>query len=118
MFVVVCISILLTEAVWGQNFLPVHAKRIPAGLEWRQPSVLFSDVPGWDIFPFRPLQTKPLTGHIMPPASLFLSPVPADRVVTHFGFFCKTELELEKTIHLPLRLRLGSLEYCNQLEGK
>ena len=44
--------------------------------------------------------------------------VPADRVVTHFGFFCKRELELEKTIRLPLRFRLGSLEYCNRLEGK
>ena len=44
--------------------------------------------------------------------------VPADRVATHFGFFCKRELELEKTIRLPLRFRLGSLEYCNRLEGK
>ncbi|MDO6433430.1 hypothetical protein Q4E93_22650 [Flavitalea sp. BT771] len=44
--------------------------------------------------------------------------IPADRVVTHFGFFCKRELELEKTIRLPLRFRLGSLEYCNRLEGK
>jgi len=30
--------------------------------------------------------------------------IPADRVVTHFGFFCKRELELEKTI----RCRCGS----------
>jgi hypothetical protein len=44
--------------------------------------------------------------------------IPANRVVTQFGFFCKRELELEKTIHLPLRFRLGSLEYCNKLEGK
>jgi len=44
--------------------------------------------------------------------------IPANRVVTHFGFFCRRELELEKTIRLPLRFRLGSLEYCNRLEGK
>ncbi len=42
----------------------------------------------------------------------------ANRVVTHFGFFCKRELELEKTIRVPLKFRLGSLEYCNKLEGK
>ena len=45
-------------------------------------------------------------------------PPNADRVVTHFGFFCRRELELEKTIRLPLRFRQGSLEYCNRLEGK
>jgi hypothetical protein len=44
--------------------------------------------------------------------------IPANGVVTHFGFFCRRELELEKTIRLPLRFRLGSLEYCNRLEGK
>ncbi|HVW60913.1 MAG TPA: hypothetical protein VHC48_12775 [Puia sp.] len=44
--------------------------------------------------------------------------IPADGVATHFGFFCRRELELEKTIRLPLRFRLGSLEYCNRLEGK
>jgi hypothetical protein len=47
-----------------------------------------------------------------------LAPLEEDYYSRHFGFFCKRELELEKSIHVPLRFRLGSLESCNRLEGK
>lgn len=34
----------------------------------------------------------------------------------HFGIVCKKELQLEKSLRVPLRFRLGSLEYSNYLE--
>lgn len=44
--------------------------------------------------------------------------IPANYYTTQFGFFCKKELEVEKITRIALRFRLGSLHYCNMLEGK
>jgi hypothetical protein len=44
--------------------------------------------------------------------------IPSDLYYCQSGFFCKREWELEKTTHIPFRFRLGSLDYCNALEGK
>ncbi len=42
----------------------------------------------------------------------------ADYYINHLGWICTGEYRFEKATHIPLRIRLGSLEYCNYLEGK
>jgi hypothetical protein len=34
------------------------------------------------------------------------------------GFFCRQEVKLDKKLPVPLRIRLGSIQYCNFLEQK
>jgi hypothetical protein len=46
------------------------------------------------------------------------SVVNADFYTHNFGLFCKKELQFEKATKIPLRFRLGSLQYNDYLEGK
>jgi len=42
----------------------------------------------------------------------------ADYHVMTLGFMCRKEWQFEKATKIPLRFRLGSLQYCDMLEGK
>ena len=46
------------------------------------------------------------------------SSLPPDFYNKSLAFFCRQELFIEKKFNLPLRFRLGSLDYTNRLEGK
>jgi len=36
----------------------------------------------------------------------------------NLGFFCKKEMLVEKTVKFPIKFRLGSVQYCDAMEGK
>ncbi len=49
---------------------------------------------------------------------LFTTLLSSNYYTQNLGFFCKKELAVEKYLKVPLRIRLGSVQQCDYLEGK
>lgn len=52
------------------------------------------------------------------PSNPLLKSIPENYYLHNIGIFCKQEWKFEKATKIPLRIRVGSLQQCNWLEGK
>jgi hypothetical protein len=44
--------------------------------------------------------------------------LPSNFCTLNPGFFCRKDLQVQNAIKMPLHFRLGSVAYCDALEGK
>lgn len=121
-FIVACWLQVIALGVWGQS----GGVGASSGLQLRAPdwsTGSFSPGVAWAaprVAPSR-LEAQDPQGELnarlaMARASDHL--VSADFYAQHMGFFCKKEWQLEKSSGVPLRFRLGSVDYCDFMEGK
>ena len=73
---------------------------------------------------FNPSEEAPFTGFNLGHLTLntqrtaLVTNVNAASYISGLGFFCKKELQLDQLTPMPVRFRLGSMEYVNYMEQK
>ncbi len=97
--------------------LELHAQRIEPGLRLPKDTATAFE---------RPLSLSPLFlsggGPSSRPPSLSgllgRPDIPRAYSYQELGFFCKWEVQLEKAAQLPVKFRLGEVQYVERMEGK
>ncbi len=90
-----------------------------AGLRWEASQIL-SITPTRPLVHFSPLNIRPTVD----PAGKFQmgsagsAAIPADLAYRNLGFFCKLEVDIARGLSLPLKFRLGEVQYVERMEGK
>lgn len=81
-------------------------KQAPASSSISLPVLLTSQ---WSPSPTGPIYQRPTYLNYQAPKAYSFE---------HLAFFCRLEVKMEKASKMPVRFRLGSVPYVDQLEGK
>ena len=114
--ILVVLLLIFPVRIFSQQQMPLFAQKIPHIS--KSPANFKGEIRGYnsnEICPFINNGPRPVT---LNPFSFRLEVVYSNFTIQNLPFFCKKEFLFEKNTSVPLRVRLGSLDYVNKLEGK
>jgi hypothetical protein len=109
----VVLLLIITSKIYSQQQMPLIAQNMPPGL---QSFPIFQNPDVNPSYFFKDQLLKKNYACNLYNDALFV--IKSDFYLNYMGFFCRKELMIEKMTSIPFRLRLGSLEYVNRIEGK
>ncbi|MGQ0738314.1 MAG: hypothetical protein ACT4OJ_04575 [Bacteroidota bacterium] len=104
--------LMFSGKIFGQEILPGKGSLFLPQLSYYQLN------PKPFVPKFSQQKITPSTERTLISRNTLLSLPRASYYTAHLGFFCKKEIQIEKLLVVPLRFRLGSLDYVNWMEGK
>jgi hypothetical protein len=113
----VVLLLILPGRIFSQQQMPLFAQKAPHLLKsFENFKVTGNQNDSYPAFHF--IYNEVPRPFIPSPLRFRMEATNANFTIQNLPFFCKKEFQFEKNTSVPLRVRLGSLDYVNKLEGK
>ena len=114
--ILVVLMLILPARIFSQQQMPLFAQKTPHIYSEENLKAPKNHNNSYSVSAF--VDTKAPRPFTLNPLPIRMEVINANLTIQNLPFFCKKEFIFEKNTSVPLRVRLGSLDYVNKLEGK